>query len=87
MKQKSQLGREEPENCTKQPRNSQTRSTDKSWQSRTRMEGQRRSTGKMGEHFEEVLVREARTNSIEEHEVETDEIGEMDTTKIRDAEV
>ena len=39
------------------------------------------------EHFEEVLVREAQTNPIEENEVETDEIGEMDTTEIREAEV
>ena len=39
------------------------------------------------ERFEEVLGREAPTNRIVEHEVETDEIGEMDTTEIREAEV
>ena len=39
------------------------------------------------EHFEEVLVREAPVNPIEENEVEEDEIREMDTTEIREAEV
>ena len=39
------------------------------------------------EHFEEVLVREAPTNPVEENEVETDEIREMDKTEIREAEV
>ena len=39
------------------------------------------------EHFEEVLVREAPANPIEENEVETDEISEMDTTEIKEAEV
>ena len=39
------------------------------------------------EHFEEVLVREAATNPIDENEVETNEISEMDTTEIREAEV
>ena len=39
------------------------------------------------EHFEEVLVREALTNPVEENEVETDEIRKMDTTEIREAEV
>ena len=39
------------------------------------------------EHFEEVLVREAPTNPVKENEVETDKIREMDTTKIRRAEV
>ena len=39
------------------------------------------------EHFEEVLVREAPMNPIEENEVEEDEIREMDTTEIREAEV
>lgn len=39
------------------------------------------------EHFEEVLVREAPVNPIEENEVETDEISEMDTTEIKEAEV
>ena len=33
------------------------------------------------EHFEEVLVREAPTYPVEENEVETDEIREMDTTE------
>ena len=39
------------------------------------------------EQFEEALIREASMNPIEEREVETDEIGEMDTTEIREAEV
>ena len=39
------------------------------------------------EHFEEVLVREAPTNPVEENEVETDEIRETHTTEIREAEV
>ena len=39
------------------------------------------------EHFEEVLVQEALANPIEENEVETDEIFEMDTTEIKEGEV
>ena len=39
------------------------------------------------EPSEEVLVRESPTNSVEEIEVETDDISEMDTTEIREAEV
>ena len=39
------------------------------------------------EHFEEVLLREAPMNPVEENEVEEDEISEMDTTEIREAEV
>ena len=36
-------------------------------------------------HFEEVLVREAPTNPVEESKVETDEIREMDTAEITEA--
>ena len=39
------------------------------------------------EHFEEVLVRGAPTNPVEENKVETDDISEMDTTEIKEAEV
>ena len=39
------------------------------------------------EHFEELLVREAPTNPVEENEVETDVFREMDTTEIREAEL
>ena len=39
------------------------------------------------EHFEEVLVREAPMNPVEENEVEEDEISKMDKTEIREAEV
>ena len=38
-------------------------------------------------HFEEVLVREDATNPVEENEVETDGITEMDTIEIKEAEV
>jgi len=39
------------------------------------------------EHFEEVLIREALTNPVEENEGESDEIIEMNTKEIREAEV
>ena len=39
------------------------------------------------EHFENVLVREAPINPIEENEIQTDQISEMDTIEIREAEV
>ena len=39
------------------------------------------------EHFEEVLVREAPTNPVEENKVKTEENREMDTTEIREGEV
>ena len=39
------------------------------------------------EQFEEVQVRDAPANPIEENEVETDEISEVDTTEVREAEV
>ena len=42
---------------------------------------------KWAEHFEEVQVREASTNPIDENEVETGEISEMDTPEIREAKV
>ena len=39
------------------------------------------------EHFEEVLVREAPTNPVEENKVGTEENREMDTTEMREGEV
>lgn len=42
---------------------------------------------RLAERFEKVLVRKASMNPIEENEVESDEISEMDTTKIKEPDV
>ena len=51
------------------------------------IEDKNATLGRWAEHFEEVLVREAPTNPVEENEVEEDEIREMDTTETREVEV
>ena len=83
---------EEPENCTKQPK----KITNKRWCQVATVKNKRgeiikdknATLERWAEHFEEVLVREAPANPIEENEVETDrQISEMDTTEIKEAEV
>ena len=74
----------EPENCIKQPKKSQTIGSVKLQQLRTRgvrIKDKNARLERWAEHFEEVLVREAPTYPVEENEVETDEIREMDTTE------
>ena len=77
---------EEPENCIKQPKKSQTIGNVKLQQFNKNKRGEiikdkNARLERWAEHFEEVLVREAPTNPVEENEVETDEIREMDTTE------
>ena len=82
---------EKPENCIKQPKKITNNRQRQVAAVKNKMgeiiEDKNARLERWAEHFKEVLVREAPTNPVEENEVETDVIREMDTTEIRETEM
>ena len=87
MKWKSMQRTEGPENSIKQPKkitnNRQRQVAGVKNEMGEIIKDKNARLERWAEHFEEVSVREAPTNPVEENKVETEENREMDTTEIR----